>query len=80
MNIYGFFFFGVNGSLESDFMLGIVGATMAVEMKKVDVVNGYGEKLAGVLHDTGSEEVVVLCHGFRSSKVKLIVFALIFWL
>jgi alpha/beta superfamily hydrolase len=30
--------------------------------------NRYGEKLVGVLHEAGSKEIVVLCHGFRSSK------------
>ncbi|XP_069142970.1 uncharacterized protein [Solanum lycopersicum] len=36
--------------------------------KKISVLNQHNEKLAGVLHDTGSMEIVVLCHGFRSSK------------
>ena len=37
--------------------------------QKTIILNGHGEKLVGLLHDTGSREVVVLCHGFRSSKV-----------
>ncbi|KAK6147702.1 hypothetical protein DH2020_018614 [Rehmannia glutinosa] len=35
---------------------------------KITILNKRGEKLAGVLHETGSTKVVVLCHGFRSSK------------
>ncbi|CAN4103747.1 unnamed protein product [Withania somnifera] len=35
---------------------------------KITVLNQHNEKLVGVLHDTGSMEIVVLCHGFRSSK------------
>lgn len=37
--------------------------------KKVVIPNKYGEKLVGVLHETGSSEIVILCHGFRSTKV-----------
>lgn len=36
--------------------------------QKVTIPNKRGEKLVGVLHDTGSRNIVVLCHGFRSSK------------
>ncbi|XP_061995311.1 uncharacterized protein LOC133713303 [Rosa rugosa] len=35
---------------------------------KIVVPNKHGEKLVGLLHDTGSGEIVILCHGFRSSK------------
>ncbi|KAG2241187.1 hypothetical protein Bca52824_096829, partial [Brassica carinata] len=28
----------------------------------------HNEKLVGLLHETGSREVVVLCHGFKSDK------------
>lgn len=31
--------------------------------------NRHGENLVGILHETGSKELVVLCHGFQSSKV-----------
>lgn len=41
--------------------------TAAVQ-DKITVLNQHNEKLVGVLHDTGSMEIVVLCHGFRSSK------------
>lgn len=33
------------------------------------IQNNHGEKLVGILHDTGSDELVIVCHGFRSSKV-----------
>ncbi|WOK97959.1 hypothetical protein Cni_G06667 [Canna indica] len=35
---------------------------------KVTILNKHGEKLVGILHDTGSKKLVILCHGFRSSK------------
>lgn len=40
----------------------------AAVQKKISVLNQHNEKLVGVLHDTGSMEIVILCHGFRSSK------------
>ncbi|GAV78494.1 Abhydrolase_5 domain-containing protein [Cephalotus follicularis] len=39
-----------------------------IEQKKVIVENKYGEKLVGLLHETGSPHLVILCHGFRSTK------------
>ncbi|KAK7265382.1 hypothetical protein RJT34_33001 [Clitoria ternatea] len=42
--------------------------TAAVEQQRVIIPNKHGEKLVGILHDCGSREVVILCHGFRSSK------------
>ncbi|KAL9250645.1 hypothetical protein AKJ16_DCAP00958 [Drosera capensis] len=44
--------------------------TSVIEPQKVFVSNKRGERLAGLLHDTGSKEVVVLCHGFRSNKAQ----------
>ncbi|KAF3439615.1 hypothetical protein FNV43_RR17893 [Rhamnella rubrinervis] len=38
------------------------------QQQKVVIPNKYGEKLVGLLHETGSLEIVILCHGFRSSK------------
>jgi len=35
---------------------------------KVIIPNKYGENLVGVLHETESPEIVILCHGFRSTK------------
>ncbi|KAH6804689.1 alpha/beta-Hydrolases superfamily protein [Perilla frutescens var. frutescens] len=42
-----------------------------VENKKVVIENSYGEKLVGILHETGSSELVIICHGFRSSKDRI---------
>jgi hypothetical protein len=33
------------------------------------VTNTHGETLVGLLHHMGSDKVVVLCHGFRASRV-----------
>ncbi|KAB2077092.1 hypothetical protein ES319_A06G080000v1 [Gossypium barbadense] len=32
------------------------------------IPNKHGEKLVGLLHETESKEIVILCHGFRSRK------------
>lgn len=37
--------------------------------QKITILNKRHEKLIGVLHEAGSTKIVVLCHGFRSSKV-----------
>ncbi|KAF6169764.1 hypothetical protein GIB67_004156 [Kingdonia uniflora] len=37
-------------------------------VEKVTLRNSYGEKLVGLLHETGSAELVILCHGLGSSK------------
>ncbi|CAI0387922.1 unnamed protein product [Linum tenue] len=39
-----------------------------VPQNRVIIPNKHGEKLVGLLHDSGSKEIVVLCHGFQSSK------------
>ncbi|KAK6120411.1 hypothetical protein DH2020_045891 [Rehmannia glutinosa] len=36
--------------------------------QKIKILNKRGENLVGVLHETGSTKIVVLCHGARSSK------------
>ncbi|GJM94094.1 hypothetical protein PR202_ga10710 [Eleusine coracana subsp. coracana] len=36
--------------------------------QRVVVANRHGENLVGVLHHTGSNKVVVLCHGFTATK------------
>nr|XP_017241909.1 PREDICTED: putative uncharacterized protein YDL057W isoform X1 [Daucus carota subsp. sativus] len=36
--------------------------------QRIIVQNNYGEKLVGVLRDSKTMEIAVLCHGFRSSK------------
>ncbi|THU59385.1 hypothetical protein C4D60_Mb07t01620 [Musa balbisiana] len=40
----------------------------SVSQQKVVIRNTHGENLVGILHEAGSWELVVLCHGFRSSK------------
>ncbi|XP_047941574.1 uncharacterized protein LOC125188644 isoform X2 [Salvia hispanica] len=40
----------------------------ATMLKQITVVNKHGQKLDGLLHDTGSTNIVVLCHAFRSTK------------
>ncbi|XP_057967641.1 uncharacterized protein LOC131157472 isoform X1 [Malania oleifera] len=40
----------------------------AIQQQKIIILNKHGEKLVGVLHETRSMEIVILCHGFRSSK------------
>ncbi|CAH9074354.1 unnamed protein product [Cuscuta europaea] len=42
-----------------------------MQHKKVAVVNNHGEKLVGILHEAGTKELVVVCHGFRSSKDRI---------
>lgn len=39
-----------------------------IQQQNVIIPNNHGEKLVGTLHETGSPEIVILCHGFRSSK------------
>ncbi|PIA42961.1 hypothetical protein AQUCO_02000425v1 [Aquilegia coerulea] len=43
-------------------------SSLEVRDLRITIVNKYGEKLVGVLHETCSIELVILCHGFRSSK------------
>ncbi|KAI4335288.1 hypothetical protein L6164_013949 [Bauhinia variegata] len=43
-------------------------AFSAVQQQKVIIPNKHGEKLVGILHESGTKEIVILCHGFRSSK------------
>lgn len=39
-----------------------------VSQQQITIRNKFGEKLVGILHDAGSWDIVILCHGFRSSK------------
>ncbi|KAK4415692.1 hypothetical protein Salat_2676600 [Sesamum alatum] len=50
------------------FKRNLVVAQNPAMQQKITIVNKRGEKLFGVLHDTGSAKIVVLCHGFRASK------------
>ncbi|KAI4376530.1 hypothetical protein MLD38_014280 [Melastoma candidum] len=38
------------------------------KLEKITVTNKQGLKLVGLLHEGGSKDVVVICHGFRSNK------------
>ncbi|KAE8658171.1 hypothetical protein F3Y22_tig00116974pilonHSYRG00077 [Hibiscus syriacus] len=38
------------------------------EQRRVIITNKHGEKLVGLLHEAGSKEIVVLCHGAASNK------------
>ncbi|KAF1887485.1 hypothetical protein Lal_00040539 [Lupinus albus] len=40
----------------------------AVEQHRLIIPNKHGENLVGILHDSGTKDIVILCHGFRSSK------------
>ncbi|XP_076899001.1 putative uncharacterized protein YDL057W isoform X1 [Bidens hawaiensis] len=42
-----------------------------IQEQRVIIQNSYNEKLVGILHDTGSNEVVVVCHGYRSCKDRI---------
>ncbi|KFK25452.1 hypothetical protein AALP_AA8G116900 [Arabis alpina] len=42
-----------------------------IQQRKLVIENSHGEKLVGVLHDTGSTEIVVICHGIQSSKDRI---------
>ncbi|KAL0713758.1 hypothetical protein Bca4012_020736 [Brassica carinata] len=44
------------------------GTSAGAEQQRIEIPNSRNEKLVGLLHETGSTEVVVLCHGFRSNK------------
>ncbi|XP_022749938.1 uncharacterized protein LOC111299162 [Durio zibethinus] len=39
-----------------------------IEQQRVIIPNKHGEKLVGLLHETGSKGIVILCHGFRCNK------------
>ncbi|XP_048431435.1 uncharacterized protein LOC108865373 isoform X1 [Pyrus x bretschneideri] len=38
------------------------------QQQKIIVPNKHGEKLVGLLHETSSADLVILCHGFRATK------------
>ncbi|KAK4774955.1 hypothetical protein SAY86_009890 [Trapa natans] len=43
-------------------------ASSVITQQRVIIPNKHGEKLVGSLHETGSREIVILCHGFISNK------------
>lgn len=46
-------------------------ADRAVQQRRVVIENNHGEKLSGILHETGSKQLVIVCHGFQSSKERI---------
>ncbi|KAM1361345.1 hypothetical protein COP2_027156 [Malus domestica] len=38
------------------------------QQQRIIVPNKHGEKLVGLLHETSSPDLVILCHGFRATK------------
>nr|GEZ42141.1 alpha/beta hydrolases superfamily protein [Tanacetum cinerariifolium] len=42
-----------------------------IQHKREIIQNKYKENLVGILHETGSKEVVIVCHGYRSCKDKI---------
>lgn len=51
------------------FLLSFRILSAVIRQRRVVVENKHGEKLVGILHETGSKELVVVCHGIHSSKV-----------
>ncbi|EOA24591.1 hypothetical protein CARUB_v10017865mg [Capsella rubella] len=43
-------------------------SSQGIQEQRIVIPNSHNEKLVGLLHETGSIEIVVLCHGFRSNK------------
>ncbi|CAO2816682.1 unnamed protein product [Amaranthus hypochondriacus] len=39
--------------------------------RKFIIPNHHGEKLVGIMHDTGSKELVIICHGIKSTKERI---------
>lgn len=39
-----------------------------VQRHRVIIPNKHGEKLVGTLHESGTRDIVILCHGFRCTK------------
>ncbi|XP_048332167.2 uncharacterized protein LOC107420128 isoform X1 [Ziziphus jujuba] len=39
--------------------------------RRVIIENNHGERLVGILHETGSKELVILCHGLQSTKERI---------
>ncbi|CAK8564035.1 unnamed protein product [Lathyrus sativus] len=42
------------------------------QQEKVIIPNKYGNKLVGILHEAGTKEIVILCHGLQASKEDII--------
>lgn len=46
-------------------------SAVQIHHKRVIIQNNCKEKLVGILHETGSKEVVIVCHGYRSCKDRI---------
>ena len=40
-----------------------------IHHKRVIIQNKYKENRVGILHETGSKEVIIVCHGYRSCNI-----------
>ncbi|KAI5421142.1 hypothetical protein KIW84_044837 [Lathyrus oleraceus] len=49
-----------------------VNLAASFQQEKVIILNKYGNKLVGILHEAGTKEIVILCHGLRVSKEDII--------
>ncbi|KAI5415189.1 hypothetical protein KIW84_040586 [Lathyrus oleraceus] len=54
------------------FFKGVWSKIHAFQQEKVIIPNKYGNKLVGILHEAGTKEIVILCHGLRASKEDII--------
>ncbi|KAE9601612.1 hypothetical protein Lal_00040596 [Lupinus albus] len=41
---------------------------LTLTQQKVTITNKHGNKLVGILHESGTTEIVILCHGLGASK------------
>ncbi|KAI3756043.1 hypothetical protein L1987_55856 [Smallanthus sonchifolius] len=46
-------------------------SAVQIQHQRIVIQNNYNEKLVGILHETGSKEVVIVCHGYRSCKDRI---------
>ncbi|KAL8195786.1 hypothetical protein R6Q57_025539 [Mikania cordata] len=46
-------------------------SAVQTQQQRVIIKNNYNENLVGILHETGSKEVVIVCHGYRSCKDRI---------
>ncbi|KAK6248956.1 hypothetical protein QUC31_020521 [Theobroma cacao] len=43
----------------------------SVGHQRIAIQNNHGENLVGILHETGSKDLVIICHGFQSKKERI---------
>ncbi|KAF9681010.1 hypothetical protein SADUNF_Sadunf06G0181200 [Salix dunnii] len=66
--VYGLPIFSYDHLFVYEFMFDLLAA---VQQRRVVIENNHGEKLSGILHETGSKQLVIVCHGFQSSKERI---------